>query len=198
MKESINRDREADCAVLRKTLLSQGIDLSLWGKSPAKTIEDLFAEIEQGEASLSEEEGKLMRSVQVANLSVFHKTKDGESFRLEETAEEFPNGTIKKRNRIVGTSLSETMRKGEDFEIAAKRGLAEELGITSAYPIEHLSGDTEVKTSPSYPGLKTKYAFSIGRVFLSKEDYVPEGYKEVDQASGVITHFSWVRIEEDL
>lgn len=138
---------------LRRWLRTRAIDLSAWGKGAAKTVGDLWVEIEKGESVIHDEPP--LRAVQVVRVVVRRERQI-----LIEAYQGFTSG----RRRARGRPPSEKMRPGESYTNAALRCLHEELGVTrdrvhlkqETYHRKVWEGDPD-----SYPGLCTRYTFHI-------------------------------------
>ena len=133
---------------LTNWLAANGLPLNAWGRGGAKTAADLWAEVACGETALRENPPR--RAVNVVQVLI----RRGEQ-TLTEIEQEMADG----RRRARGWPPSEKLKGGEDVLGAARRCLAEELGIIvspdtlceDVPPYEH------TLDSPSYPGLPTTY-----------------------------------------
>jgi hypothetical protein len=170
---------------LEKWLRAQKIDVDRWGRGAAKTVENLWAEINHGETRLQED--PLRRLIEVVRV-VVHR----DIYVLIEARQEFAGGRQRLRNRPP----SEKMRPDEDYEAAAYRCLEEELGVPASavtlYPATYRRRLWEAE-SDSYPGLCTRYTFHIIQADVSG---LPQGeFSTEEQATGagepVRKHF-WV------
>jgi len=137
-----------DVAALTDWLAANGLPLNDWGRGGAKTAADLWAEVACGETTLGDNPPR--RAVTVVQVLV----RRGER-ALTEIEQEMSDG----RRRARGWPPSEKLKGGEDALSAARRCLAEELGI--ALPDRTLCEDVppyeHTLDSPSYPGLPTTY-----------------------------------------
>jgi len=142
-------------AELEQWLVSGGIDTSLYGRGAAKSVEELFEEVELGESVLHAVEGDCCRVVSV--LNVFIQNSNGQVLMEEKQVR--PNG----EERYRGLPLSEKLKGGEAWRPAVQRAICEELGsILPESPKIEVLLDTyteavEVNTSASYPGLESEY-----------------------------------------
>lgn len=138
-----------EVVALQRWLIQQGIDMTNWGMDGAKTVSDLWDELQNGDIKLHGDPP--LR--EVALVQVFIRR--GELVLLE-LAQEFESGL--QRHRHIPPS--EKMRRNEDYREAAVRGLYEEMGIAPesiffiADSYRQFYRDT---VSPSYPGLSTRY-----------------------------------------
>ena len=144
MAEIINSPAE-----LEQWLRQQGVDPGRWPKSVAH----LWAEIAAGESQL--QANPPLRLVQVVQIIIRcgHK-------QLIEVQQQFDDETT--RQRV--TPLAEKIKGGEDYLVAAGRGLAEELGLTpDQYQLlPHTYHQKIVQSdSPSFPGLPTCYTIHL-------------------------------------
>ena len=138
-----------EAAALQRWLAQQGIDTTTWGMDGAKTVSDLWDELQNRDIRLHGDPP--LR--EVALVQVFIRRGDEV---LLELAQEFESGL--QRHRHIPPS--EKMRGGESYREAAVRGLYEEIGIAPADicfiadSYQQFHRDT---FSPSYPGLPTRY-----------------------------------------
>mmetsp|Transcript_6502 Transcript_6502/g.15634 ORF Transcript_6502/g.15634 Transcript_6502/m.15634 type:complete len:299 (+) Transcript_6502:116-1012(+) len=140
---------------LREWLQLFGLDTSVFGEGPAKSIPELFEEVVEGESTLLATDNGPLRVVHVLNVFV-------ENDRGETLMEEFqvrPGGSVRSR----GLPLSEKLKAGEHWKPAVHRAVAEELGSVLTSPIEVSVSessyrlDRETRNSNSYPGLRSEY-----------------------------------------
>lgn len=159
---------------LRRWLLAQGIDLDRWGRGPAKTVADLWAEIRQGESEMVEHPPR--RRLQVVRVIV----RRGEEVLIE-AHQDFRGG----RQRSRGRPPSEKMKPGESYEEAALRCVAEELGVghdrVQLLP-ETYRRKVREEESGSYPGLRTRYTFHV--VQANVEGLPPHDFSTAEGARG--------------
>lgn len=169
---------------LTKLLQLHGIPIEQFGVGEAKTIRHLAKEILEGETTL-----EVMRKIVGVQLQV-ECIVDGVKFQLVEDRQEFADGRERRRG-LAG--LSEKMKPGEDPVASAKRALAEELGIQDETKIESLGIREEIKTSPSYPGLTTKYLLFEMLTQLPESAFNPDGYVEHQEDKS--TYFVWQEVQ---
>ena len=154
----------ADVAALAAWLTNAGIPLERWGKGEAKTVADLWHEVSAGETTLHDDPPR--REVRVTQVFI---RRDGRV--LMEIEQEMADG----RRRIRDWPPSEKFKRGEDARLAARRCLAEELGL--AVSPDALCEEGELYTrevdSPSYPGLLTLYR--VHTIVLSAADLPTSG-----------------------
>lgn len=134
---------------LNEWLTSKGIDTTQWGQGDAKSVENLWAEIGQGESQLQDEPP--LRVVRMVNLII----RDGPRILLEAEQEFGEN-----QQRYRGHPPAEKIKPGESQVEAALRCLSEELQVTPDR-VEILAWSEKPEQvrqeSPSYPGLPTNY-----------------------------------------
>ena len=136
---------------LYQWLQSQSVQTNLWGRASAKTVQDLWREIEFGETTLTA--APATRHVRVVSLLI---KQDGK--RLIELSQQLHDGRIRRRNHLP----SEKFKAGEDWQTAAMRCLLEELHIEPHQVMLDLGSHTEgyeTKESLSFPTLLSRYEF---------------------------------------
>lgn len=141
--------KENGVVALQLWLIQQGIDPTSWGIDGAKTVHDLWDELQNGDIKLHSDPA--LR--EVALVQVFIRR--GEQVLLE-VAQEFDSGQLRWRN----IPPSEKMRGEEDYREAAVRGLQEEIGIAPeriCFVADSYQQFQRNSISPSYPGLPTRY-----------------------------------------
>lgn len=186
------RCREALMEQLRRL----GIPIERWGRGEARTLEDFYREVGSGEASLQESsDGRLFRIVNGATVNVFYRNAAGETLKLTEERQVYKDGRVRKRAADLRMSVGEKMRKGETPEAAARRALAEDLGIHDGELALLPSKEPFEQTSPSkaFPGLFTRYTSHRFDLFLPGEYYRAEGYEK--RQPDKTTSFVWKKIE---
>lgn len=143
---------------LRQLLTSRGVNTAAWGQGNAKTVTSLFAEVEDQETTLLlRPDGTLVRALNVMQVAV--RDPRHRDRVLVEASQVLPDGRERRREVL----LAEKMMAGEQWQDAAMRGIAEELGsILGDVLYVRLRHDTYTvraasHDSPSYPGLRTEY-----------------------------------------
>ncbi|KAL4424892.1 hypothetical protein ABPG77_002115 [Micractinium sp. CCAP 211/92] len=182
----------ASAEELAEWLSGNGIAISSYGQGSAKSVAQLWEEVEAGETQLFMDTGRPLREVSV--LNVLLRNSKGQT--LYEAEQVLPNGARRRR----GLPLSEKLLPGERWQEAAVRGVLEELG--PVLPQEPQAGGVEVdeasmeesvetKESQSYPGLLSKYVCKrvSARVLsgLPEEDFSTEE----ERSDGILQH-CWV------
>ena len=142
-----------------------------------KNADDLADEIERGESTLVEADGRLVRRVRTAAVIAAH-----EGRVLREVSYERDGKTIV---RDLPWSIAEKCIAEESFEDAASRALREELGVDG--DLVFVNEEVVVGDSPAYPGITMENTIRTYRCVLSeaRERYVEE------QARGRIV-WEWV------
>lgn len=174
---------------LTALLKSYGVEISEWESKYPNITEKFLIDLNNKEFYLSIENGDLVRHMRAVNAFVYFED-NGKKKQLVEDRQEFfetGNNSVIKRGFEY---LSEKIRIGEDPEVAMKRGVEEELGITEGgYTYEFSAERNEEKFSPYHPGLFTHYKFFIYNLLLKKEAYNEAGY--IDDEGRRKTFFIW-------
>lgn len=175
-----------------KRLGETGVPLDEWGEGEAKTLNHFVEEVLEGELKVSfdKKENKWIREVKTVEVGVFYESPDGTLYRLEEDRQVFNDGRVRRRGFFW---VAEKMKKGEDFLPTAKRAMKEELDLLSPFALgpEHMESKAFEQESKSYPGLITKYSIDCFEVYLTPEQFRPEGY--VEEQEKLTTFFVWER-----
>ena len=140
-------------AELQNWLKANRIDTSLWGEGNAKTINNLWNELQNGEIAFQDSPPR--RLVHVAQVLI----RKGKQILLE-AEQELANGQRRFRNQPP----SEKMKPGESSTDAVLRCFQEELGIRPedvTFLPETYERVQRESDSLSYPGLTTQYTFQI-------------------------------------
>ncbi|GIK42319.1 MAG: hypothetical protein BroJett011_61520 [Chloroflexota bacterium] len=134
---------------LKTWLESKGIDTTRWGIDGAKTVENLWAELIEGESQLQDDPPQ--RQVRVVNVMI----RAGQRLLVEGEQEFGAN-----QSRYRGQPPAEKLKPGESPVEAAIRCLQEEMEV-NPNRVQVLSWTEEPEQilldSPSYPGLATCY-----------------------------------------
>lgn len=140
---------------LETWLAQHAIDVSAYGKGQAKTVAQLWQEVEEGECFFTIPGSNVTRCVDVALVYI----KNSNNKVLQEEYQIMPNGV--KRARDV--PLAEKIKDGETWQAAVVRAVKEELGsvlpLNPQVTIDESSHTKleDVAVSRSYPGLQSKY-----------------------------------------
>jgi ADP-ribose pyrophosphatase YjhB (NUDIX family) len=139
-----------DVAALARWLDENGIDTDSWGVGETKSVANLWDELMNGDCRL--QAAPPLRLLEVAQIII----RRGEQILIE-VEQEFHNGQRRMRHLLP----AEKMQAGEDYRMAALRGLQEELGVAEANVVllPHYKRLQTTIDSPSYPGLRTQYIF---------------------------------------
>lgn len=176
----------ASAEALAQTLHQHGIDIEEWGQPPYKSIDRLYEEIDAGESRLVQLGSTIGRLVSVVNVEVTAQI-NGARYSLKEDRQEFADGTVRRRD-LPG--VSEKIQGDEDPEMAARRGIAEELGVTFEGALTSaLSEIVQRPSSHSYPNLSGVYATHLFQAEFGEAEWNPDGYQEVQPDK--TTYFVW-------
>lgn len=184
----VRRDwTHASLSDLAAVLGSWCINTSSWGAGAAKTLEHLLAELRSGDSEVLICESGLVR--RVCNIWVDVHVDDGDVRRhLVELRQDFADGRT--RVRTLPASIGEKAKSGEEPSKAAKRGLKEELGLTSSsYALRAGAPRENPDTAQSYPGLRSEYLTFWFEADLKPAAYEAQGY--VEKQRDKQTHFGW-------
>lgn len=161
---------------LLRVLHAYGVVGADWGTGPAKTADHLLTELRNNDCELFVDDLGLARGVRHVWIDVFAVS--GEKRRhLVERRQIFSDGRT--RERSLPASLGEKCKVGEDPWVAARRGIAEELGITEGVGVIAAEPRENPIGRQSYPGLRTVYRTYWFIAELAPADYHAEGYVEV-------------------
>jgi len=162
------------------------LDTSAWGTGDAKTLGDLLVELQKFDCELFVDADGVSRRVNNVWIDIFVHV-DDKRLHLVERAQRFSDGRV--RVRKLPSSLGEKSKVGEDPAQAARRGVIEELGISSTFTVDGARPRGNDDGKSSYPNLRTFYQPHWFSVDLSVDDYRPEGYVEVQPDKS--TYFQW-------
>lgn len=147
----------ADVGELASLLEGHGVDPGAFGVGEARTLGKFLAELADGEVTLRvDRAGRLIRDVHGVCVTVCcsHPVL-GHRLILCEDRQVFSDGRVTRRN--LDFSVGEKRRPGEAPEAAARRALAEELGLDGV--AVRLSGVRDrTRASVGYPGLDSRFA----------------------------------------
>lgn len=133
---------------LKSWLAFQGVDITRWGCGVAKSVENLWSEIVEGETEL--QEAPPLRLVRVVQVMIGRDDKI-----LVEVGQEFGDN----QQRLRGFPPAEKVKPQETIQEAAFRCLREELQVEAnrVELVKVLEPEQISQDSPSYPGLPTRY-----------------------------------------
>jgi len=187
MKEIENFVENNHLQELRQQLEQAGVDISLWGKGEAKTLESLYQELEKGESILQMVDGKLELIRYVVSANVYYVSKDGCKLHLQEDKQVFKDGRI--RHRRYAQPIAEKMKPDEEAKDAMIRCLQEELGLDGNFNLKQIDSYQNKIESQSYPGLESQYFGHRFEVILNDEQFQEAGYTEEQEDK--TTYFVW-------
>lgn len=163
---------------LKSFLLSEGIDLSFWGKNEANSLEAFYLELQRGESQLEKKFDGLHRFCFGAQIIIRYR-KGEEVLRLVEDKQVLLDGTI--RRRVLISSIGEKLLRDEDAQEGAWRALKEELKIKERLPLKIEKPEIKNVLSKAYPGLFSDFHTHTFSTWLPERYFNPLGYKEVQK-----------------
>lgn len=178
---------------LTNVLNTHGVDTSLWGSAgtKTKTVDHLLKELNEGECTLVEKGGDVIRKLKALGLQVSYKDKDGDQYILKEQHQFFLDNN-RKRIREGFSAVSEKLKSNESPDSdSIARAISEELHIEGPFTSEFLE-EVRDPESNSYPGLKNDKLIYRYKVNLNDEQYHKEGYVEVQKDKH--TCFNWEKV----
>ena len=162
---------------LKEKLEEAKINTRKWGENGVKTVQHLLDEMNNGETKLViNTEEKLIRFVKVVAINVYYHMDDKYAWKLVEERQQFPDGTIKRRN--IDTSLGEKIRGNENPTESAIRALKEELGFDMPYTLTPLKSILREKESEFFPGLLSSYETHFFSCSIPLRLFKAKGYVE--------------------
>jgi len=176
---------------LGKALIALGTDVTVWGKAESKTINDLWQELQKKECRiLLEASGPVRETIAVvADISERENPSRGQLRELEQTLKD---GRTRKRDVMPGGHAF----IDEPPASCLARELEEEIGLLPGqYGFSLINMFIEVKDSPSYPGLPTRYFKHVFKVFLgtSCPDVIRRpSFERKDFEDGTTHLFGWM------
>jgi len=192
---------EKENSALNKELLEElwedvlgksGVPLELWGKGQSKTLSHLVEEISRRAINFffDDEKEKWVREVKSVEVHVFYESPEGVTYFLREEKQIFKDGRERRRNYPW---VGEKMEKGEDSLTASIRAIEEEVGLVPPFALgPDFTGNKEIeRESSSFPGLISRHSVSCFEVYLTPEQFSPEGYVEKQEDKS--TFFVWER-----
>lgn len=198
----------SDLRMFSRMLGEHNIDPSLFGKSEAKTLEQLAGEVRSGAARLmldATEHKKLVRVVDVVVLRVAIGDGSGGSspLLLIETGECYPDGRHREIFRLPGTKKEphENTRQTTGRIIRELLALNPDGIKCNLAKIDRHEEETE---SPSYPGVRTVYRKEIVECLVpstAADQLAKAGLKDLNpwsagDAQGNTRFFTWMSHEE--
>jgi hypothetical protein len=170
-------------AQLLELLCAYDVPTDRWGQAGAKSVFQLFEEIQAGESELHvTADGRLQRVVNVVNVVVEHA-----GLRLVEEEMQIKGGPVRRRQFPW---VAEKMLSGERPADTARRALREELGIDDdRIEFQSVLLRRTPASSGAYPGLSCLFVIRQMRCELPAEHFRREGYVERDAEKEVL--FGW-------
>ncbi len=182
-----------DLAQFEEMLVGSGIDVSLFGRGEAKTLDKFFQEVSDPTegAMLLQDENGLLRVVNLVNIHVMYNNR-GQLLKLREVLQVFNDGRHRSRPDRQA-AISEKCHSDETIMSSVQRAIEEELGvkITQHESVLELGRNIVTKKSQSYPGILSEYRIEYFLYIMREENFSPEGYVEVQKDKK--TYFSWER-----
>ncbi len=173
---------------LREMLLSNNVNILLWGKGMSKTLEHLFFEIVKGECEIEVKNGKVIRTIRALSINVFYKDEI-----LREEYQKMKDGRF--RRRKLDCSVAEKItREDKDLNDAVKRALEEELNIldiTNDQIKYKRELDRYYESSEDYPGIAMNIKLYKFDTHLKYVQYNPYGYVEHQNDKDIF--FVWTK-----
>ena len=177
---------------LQEWLDAHDIDTGNWGQADAKTLPDLWQELQHGESVLQADPP--LRCVRVVEVIISRGTE-----LLVEAEQHFVDGRVRVRNRPP----SEKLYPDEDPVAAARRCLQEELSVAPSaisFPCQELIARTVREQSSSYPNLTSEYTFYV--VHANVNGLPPTDFTTLNSAHDVgdpivAHHWVWVSKTKD-
>ena len=158
-------------------LRERGVSTESWGKGSAKSVEDLWEEVQAGESELFEQKEEEqqraptpppppppttpLRRVRVVSLTLL--SPDDPPLALAEASQALPDGRVRRRGLLP---LSEKMcaADGGCWRQAAERGVREELGSAAAVQGAASSSSSSSPPTPLVLLDEASYAVESGSV----------------------------------
>ena len=183
-----------DLAQFEKMLDESGVNVSLFGRGEAKTLDKFFQEVSdptEGVMLIQSENG-LLRVVNLINIHVMYNNK-GQLLKLREALQVFNDGRYRYRPDRQA-AVSEKCHSDESMMSSVQRAIEEELGVKiSKYEsVLELGRNIVTKKSQSYPGILSEYRIEYFLYMMKEENFRPEGYVEIQKDKK--TYFPWERV----
>mmetsp|Transcript_16583 Transcript_16583/g.38828 ORF Transcript_16583/g.38828 Transcript_16583/m.38828 type:complete len:1285 (-) Transcript_16583:107-3961(-) len=152
------------------TLLQKyGVDINKFGQGSAKSLEELYQEVGvQKKSMLSEEHGKLVRRLELVRINLCSKDPKGQDRMLRLSTEIMEDGRMRTRNQ----KLAQVVVDSAYWKDVMKECFKHKLRVPDDLQNQVFNLDmkwvkTEVMSSPSFPGLETKYLTHEVRVYVT-------------------------------
>ena len=175
-------------------LFNNHVPLARWGNGQAKTFKHFITELDTGDCEFQLRDNKIVRKIRVLLIAVYYKDPETEKlFHLMETIQVFKIDG-RKRIRNSGYSVGEKLKSGKIADnTSVTNALKEELGVSGeVLRLKKTDKYVTQGNSKSYPGLETVSENFCFTVYLTPEQFKPEGY--IEEQNDKTTYFKWVEI----
>jgi hypothetical protein len=151
---------------LSSFLETNKVDVSQFGKGPARTLQDFSNELLKGEAALvvDPDDGKVLRVVEPVLVELVNGQNDKV---LVQTQQKHADGTEKPLSRLPGAKR----RLDENMFSTAKKVIDRDLKIKGSlvtFDATDVQFTESIEDSPNFPGLRTLYRKTIVKARLEK------------------------------
>lgn len=147
-------------AEFRQMLVDHGIDISKFGKGQAKTLDELYRNVEVEKKSyFVKKNDSLERRMELVNISLTVTGQDGHDMELRLNCEVLKDSTLVRRNQRPSSFIEE----GSSWKSAVDAFFASRLGLPAEIRQELLAQDNVVTDkverikSMFFPGVETMY-----------------------------------------
>ncbi|CAE7818562.1 CAR11, partial [Symbiodinium sp. CCMP2456] len=147
-------------AEFRQMLVDHGIDISKFGKGQAKTLDELYRNVEVEKKSyFVKKNDSLERRMELVNISLTVTGQDGHDMELRLNCEVLKDSTLVRRNQRPSSFIEE----GSGWKSAVDAFFASRLGLPAEIRQELLAQDNVVTDkverikSMFFPGVETMY-----------------------------------------
>mmetsp|Transcript_35880 Transcript_35880/g.82362 ORF Transcript_35880/g.82362 Transcript_35880/m.82362 type:complete len:1298 (-) Transcript_35880:163-4056(-) len=189
-----------------KDLLDEyDVDVALFGQGSAKSIEDMYQECVINKKSiLTEVDGKLERRMELVRINLVVKDTNGQERMLRMATEIMEDGRMRTRNQ----KLAHPVLAPKNWKQAMRECFEQKLKLNDTVQQDCLNMDmewvkTESTSSPSYPGIDTKYFTHEVRVRVNENNMGPlapiglPGMKNFTTADGNLRWtWTWTAVGE--
>jgi len=168
--ERHQRCASASCHEVEKMLVEHGIDVKLFGRGEAKTLEQLASEVQSGSAKLMLDATEHKKLVRVVDIVLLRLRPSGDENRLLiETGEVYPDGRRSTRCQLPGTKKEPHENVVNVAERLVKGMLhMDDCEVTFDYENQDV-WEAELE-SPSFPGVHTIYRKAVVEATITTTD----------------------------